>query len=331
MSEAELQILCVPLRGGFGNKLFQIAAALDWASEQDTLRKAVLYSSDVAFLDYISPLIKETKLVFVKQDLQLSQPWQKLIGFRLRYMSVFRKHYLSWASEALDKVLGKLVLFDGRPYDFFIPNDLGFETFPKTTRHILAIGYFQTWVYSGNLTDRIRRVVSTGKRGENSSTISRGRQDKEILVVHFRLGDYLNEKKFGILGWDYYRSCIELAFAKVRYEEIWIFSNDIQLSRKLYEDRISNLIGLISNNNHSVETEWFGEDEFSLFESFELMRQGTGFIIANSSFSWWAACTSVNESENVFCPKPWFKYIPEPTLLVPKNWVRISSHFEEAK
>jgi hypothetical protein len=39
----------------------------------------------------------------------------------------------------------------------------------------------------------------------------------------------------------------------------------------------------------------------------KLMSQAEGFIIANSSFSWWAATLGSEQNQKVVAPKIWFK------------------------
>jgi hypothetical protein len=53
------------------------------------------------------------------------------------------------------------------------------------------------------------------------------------------------------------------------------------------------------------------------------MAHGAGFVIANSSFSWWAA--TLSGSRSVVAPYPWFKGIPEPSEMVNPNWTREDS------
>jgi hypothetical protein len=72
---------------------------------------------------------------------------------------------------------------------------------------------------------------------------------------------------------------------------------------------------------------WFSDLDLSTAETFTVMRQGHGFIIANSSFSWWAARLSTAADPLVIAPKPWFKNLDEPDNLIPPEWVRIDANY----
>jgi hypothetical protein len=56
------------------------------------------------------------------------------------------------------------------------------------------------------------------------------------------------------------------------------------------------------------------------------MRLGSGYVIANSSFSWWAARISKFEKNLVVAPKPWFVGIDEELSLIPSDWKRLEGY-----
>jgi hypothetical protein len=62
----------------------------------------------------------------------------------------------------------------------------------------------------------------------------------------------------------------------------------------------------------------------SLTESLVLMSLSKVIIIANSSFSWWAAKTGTGK-EMVIAPKPWFRNLENPSSLIPDLWIQIKS------
>ena len=54
------------------------------------------------------------------------------------------------------------------------------------------------------------------------------------------------------------------------------------------------------------------------------MKFAKVFVIANSTFSWWAANLSINDSL-ILAPNKWFRSAPDPADLVPPNWKLIDT------
>lgn len=64
-------------------------------------------------------------------------------------------------------------------------------------------------------------------------------------------------------------------------------------------------------------------------ETFQLMRHGAGYIIANSSFSWWSAYLRYDRTVDVYLPNPWFKSQLIPNQMSPKEWRVVNSDFTD--
>ena len=116
------------------------------------------------------------------------------------------------------------------------------------------------------------------------------------MAIHVRRGDYVsNVKSFdfhGICEVTYYKNAIEQLNAKLDNPTYFIFSDDVQWVRNNF-NFISNYT-LVSDNA-----------EQNNFEDFRLMRFCKHQIIANSTFSWWAAWLSDNP-KSVIAPSKWF-------------------------
>jgi hypothetical protein len=60
------------------------------------------------------------------------------------------------------------------------------------------------------------------------------------------------------------------------------------------------------------------------FEELYSMRYCAGFIIANSSFSWWGAVLAKHAEIPVIAPKDWNNpYVSELNRLCPPSWKRV--------
>ena len=83
------------------------------------------------------------------------------------------------------------------------------------------------------------------------------------------------------------------------------------------------------------EQEFFADDRFLISENSDnrvdmcLMSLCDDFIIANSSFSWWAAWLSNNSNKKVIAPVQWFGtgYTKKNDTkdLIPDDWTRITA------
>jgi len=197
------------------------------------------------------------------------------------------------------------------------PKDLGYDPeFNHQSKRILAIGYFQTHIYGSNIEDR-QTTECFPSIIENESVEEYRSQSvtQPPLVIHVRKGDYALDDSFGILGPDYYTKAIAELQELIDINNIWIFS-----------DEPENALSMIPPQFHSI-SRVMPEIENSPALTLEVMRLGGNYIIANSTFSWWAAQSSRSESAHVVAPANWFKGMKSPNNLIPENWIKVDSCF----
>lgn len=128
------------------------------------------------------------------------------------------------------------------------------------------------------------------------------------LLVHVRLGDYQLEKQFGILSPEYYKAAIEYSWQRSEFNKIWLFS-----------DQPKDAIHFVPQQ-YRGKTRLIEGEGLDSAETLQIMSLCHGYVIANSSFSWWAASLSDFKDPIVIGPKPWFKALPEPNNLMPPHW-----------
>ena len=57
-------------------------------------------------------------------------------------------------------------------------------------------------------------------------------------------------------------------------------------------------------------------------EDFNLLASSKNIIMANSSWSWWAAYLCPNESKKIIAPKNWFSDGVQ-RIKLPESWIQI--------
>lgn len=125
--------------------------------------------------------------------------------------------------------------------------------------------------------------------------------EKEILnsnsvSIHIRRGDYTNKenmKLFGIYSSPkYYKRAIELELSENPDCKFFVFSDDPDWVRK--NMIIPNAVFVDSNTGNDSWIDMY------------LMSLCKDNIIANSTFSWWAATLNSNRNKRVYYPRKWF-------------------------
>ena len=97
------------------------------------------------------------------------------------------------------------------------------------------------------------------------------------------------------------------------YGRIWVFSDDIEGAKKLIPQEWASKVRWIGQVGSDATTTWHA------------MRLGSGYVIANSTYSWWAAYLAIRKDVKVVAPKPWFAGMEDPKDLIPPDWIQISS------
>ena len=124
------------------------------------------------------------------------------------------------------------------------------------------------------------------------------------ISIHVRRGDYLTPENKAIFGnictTDYYKECIEKAKQSFENPVFLIFSNDIEYSKTLFapEDKCVFVDG--------------NQGEKSFFDLY-LMAHCKGMILANSTFSCWAAYLN-KRAQMVMSPSRWVNKGIEPNV-----------------
>lgn len=110
--------------------------------------------------------------------------------------------------------------------------------------------------------------------------------EENSICIHVRAGDY-GTKQFPRLPIEYY----ERALSKLPKDyEVYVFSDDIGYAARLLD-------------NESSAQNYYYSTQYDHIKDFYLMQQCKHFIIANSTYSWWAAWLGNDPDKIVVAPK----------------------------
>lgn len=168
-------------------------------------------------------------------------------------------------------------------------------------------GYMQTDRYFSHCETELRSILTFKKEIRQTAEKLFPKVMGKTISIHVRLGDYVNLQAFHpVCEPDYYLKAAETFQNEHPY--FIIFSDDTDHCKKIYEE--SENVLYIDNKDPYVDL--------------CLMSMCDHNIIANSSFSWWAAWLNTNQDKTVIAPKKWFgpayEGINDTKDLIPKNW-----------
>ena len=173
-------------------------------------------------------------------------------------------------------------------------------------------GYWQNLEYFEDIADEIKSEFqfSAPLSKENQQILDQIKL-KNSVSIHIRRGDYLKDPLLGgLCGPEYYKQALSYIQSNLTSPDFFIFSDDILwCTENLNLDNCT----FISWNKGS-----------SSYIDMQLMSACKHNIIANSSFSWWAAWLNPNPNKIVISPKKWVNHSdPHIRMSFPQNWISL--------
>lgn len=272
----------VNIFGGLGNQMFQYALMIALKSKygEDVL-------ADTHYLaDYKRHNGLELEHVFaIKLPLATAKDVKRVAFYAPNYkIHRIAKHlHIKKPSTVLELL--------SRPYhdDVFVEKNRYYD------------GYWQDPRYFEDVNEKVKASFAF----RNSLDERNERLCQEIcccnsIGIHVRRGDYLKNNRYqDICDVDYYSRAIEHIKQQVKEPCFYVFSNDI----KWCKDELARFLEDCS----CFYVDWNGGKES--WKDMQLMANCHSLIIANSSFSWWAAYLKKSKGV-VVAPKTWFHSTP---------------------
>ncbi len=315
-------MLVVKIDGGLGNQMFVYAFAMLLK------QKGYEVGLDTSWFESIknikpfdNGIAKDTTRKLELTNYNISIPIIENFDSRL----FFKTHDSNFLlKKKINKFMPKP--FRKNPYKFNINDDLKLvekmkEDKPFFYDNSYFSGFFQSLTYIDSIKDHIaNEFKAKSNLSKEILNIKEMILDTEQSVfLHIRRGDYLLLKDRGYiqLSSKYYNEALSIMCKKLTKPHIFIFSNDIKWCKQEFLKNIDK--ALINQATFDFIDK---NDEGNAFEEIELMRSCKNAIIANSTFSWWAAYLINNPQKTIIAPSKVFISSTKERMadFYPKEW-----------
>ena len=295
------KLIIATLDGGLGNQLFQYfyGYAVKKRTGHDVAFDGTYFDNSFAWLPGGPKVRRPEVLTELGLPIQIARPTG--LSPRSHYFKMF-----------------KWVPFIGAP-GLNVMREQGFsfqKSFLNPNDRTLVVGYFQSEKYFNDYSDEIRTAFDQA----SARFLKPVDQDlaAKSIALHVRLGDYVSDKKanqvHGTMTPEYYIHSISEMKKNAGDKPLLIFSDSPSDARKLLAPALT-----------GTSFEMVADRGLSDLQEFFLMRSCAHHILANSSFSWWAAWASNSKSGIKMAPKQWFT--PQSGLdtkdLLPESWLKV--------
>lgn len=181
--------------------------------------------------------------------------------------------------------------------------------FPKDMDELVRLkcpayfqGYFFDLKYFDDIKPVLQREFCLKQPIRLSAELQRIMKKENTVSVHIRRGDFLKLNR-DISQSNYYIKAIDLINNQVFKPFYLVFSDDIEWVK--------------NNVKFQGEVVYVSDMGYEDYEEICIMKHCKHNIIANSTFSYWAAYLNANPDKIVICPKRW------KTAIIPKTWISL--------
>lgn len=275
--------ITMSLMGGLGNQLFQLATGLEISQRSGAPLELDLSWFGQGFRRKTGGLIlRPYDLNGIADDIPKSTVPAGRFGSLARWAQ-------DAASSRASGLMGRL------PLRTHYETGGGFDPVALQVRAGTRLrGYFSSWRYfPSSAADVRRRVLQAPTRSPEALLGAPRGPGGAFVALHVRRGDYLTlSATYGHVAPDYYRRAVGLLRDLGHRDPIWLFSDDPPGARAFLEGAVA--------IDHVVEP----PSNSPAVESLVLMSAAKALVIANSTYSWWAAFLREAPTRPVIAPRP---------------------------
>lgn len=181
----------------------------------------------------------------------------------------------------------------------------------EQNRDVMLSGFWQTYKYFDEYREDLLKLFTPKQVGETAKEVLYQMESmKNTVAVHIRRGDYLQVNAY--IQPEYFSDAMKLMEEKLGEVNFCFFSDDIEWVKEHFGEK---------ENYHFIS----GQEGLSDVDEFFCMSKCEHDVIANSTFSWWAAYLNQNEDKIVIAP--------EVTMwggdFYPESWIKLESHLNK--
>ena len=295
-------MIVLKLQGGLGNQMFEYAFART-IQEQKKDKKLILDTSD---FQYDKQREYSLGHFILNENIEIDSSGKFNLWYDQRKNPLLKVGFKFWPKFQFQT----LKLFGIYVWDYakYIPVDVS-----KKHKNILLHGLWQSDKYFSQISEIIRKefAVKDEPSQGNKAWLERI-SSANAVCVHIRRGDFLAKGSVLLTcSNSYYLKAMEIISKKVNEPEFFIFSDDIEDVKKIFEFP-GYQITLVNQSNPD-------------YEELSLMSKCKHFIIANSTFSWWSSLLSENEDKVIVAPRLWYSDGRDTSALMRDEWIIIDN------
>ena len=309
--------VAVQLRGGLGNQMFQVATGFALARRLGSYmwvdcralpllaRRRNTTARSVEVFDF-----NVSSQVAADKDLNA-------IGINWRLLPP-RAHWIphkAWGALSRSALLLSKPRCEVRVESSLNYNSKNFEYLAAESATYL-IGYWQSARYfDESRAELLRQFVPASPLSSELNELRESIVSQTSLVMHVRRGDLVTNRSarnfHGLLPSAYYEKALQTVQERLPVEHTFVFSDDPQWCAEE--------LGGLAPMTIVDRGRFPGPSAHHL----HVMSAGKAFVLANSSFSWWAAWLSEAHPECVVAPARWFAGSSDLSGPALPEWIKV--------
>lgn len=287
----------VRISDGLGNQMFQYAFAYALAK-----RTGVRVLIDPLFWGTSLRKYQLEEFQITNTKRLVSKVWDYILGFGPRNGRRFKDRYRQHLIQKKYHLIKEKTIMH---YD---------DTIGSQTKSSFYLGFWQTPLYFEAYYEELKKEFT--RKGSVSAEAAKYQQriKKETSVaLHIRRTDYVRQDGNVTLKLDFYEKALQKMQEQLKDFQLFVFTDDKKFVKEHFQLRKYILV-----------------EDIGDLDEFELMRQCDHHIIANSTFSWWAAYLGENKGGIVYAPCTgiWSEeFYPKEWNLIDTNTAVLGSDF----